>query len=131
MKRDLPMTSSVTSLAPAGATTAHVQRGSASSRGRKPSPVLSEAQREAMQQDWRYFEAQLFARIAEEQPDLLAGPWELLLGLVRQQPGYWVRPTVSLGQIESDPRCDLQPFIDVDTLARDWPALKQRVWLAC
>lgn len=130
MKRDLPMPPLDACMAPASATAAH-DRYNRAARGRKPLPALSEPQRDAMQQDWRYFEAQLFARIAEEQPALLAGPWELLLSLVRQQPGYWVYPTASLGQIESDRGLDCEPFIDVDALARDWPALKQRVWLAC
>jgi len=130
MKRDLPMPPLAACAAPASAAAAP-DRYDLAPRGRKPLPALSEPQREAMQQDWRYFEAQLFARIAEAQPALLEGPWQLLLSLVRQQPGYWVYPTASVAQIESDQGIDLEPFLDVDALARDWPALKQRVWLAC
>jgi hypothetical protein len=131
MKRDLPMPQFDVAVQPTGATTQCPPRRLAASRDGKPLPALSKAHREAMRQDWNYFEVQLFARLAEECSQLLNGPWELVLGLVRQQPRYWVYPTASIGQIESDPGLDLQPFIDVDALARDWPALKQRVWLAC
>ncbi len=130
MKRDLPLPPLDTCMAAMSATRMHDRPGRVA-RERKPLPALSEAQHEAMRQDWHDFEAQLFARIAEEQPALLAGPWELLLGLVQQQPRYWVHPTVSLAQMESEPGLVVEPFIDVDALAHDWPAPKQRVWLAC
>jgi len=51
-----------------------------------------EANRKAALEDWSYFEAELVAELIETHPELLAGPWAILLALVENDSELWVYP---------------------------------------
>jgi hypothetical protein len=90
---------------------------------------LSRQQRRVAEQDWEYFELQLFAHLAERAPHLLTGPWRLLHDLVRASDRFWVYPKCTVGQHEDGLASEFAAYLDLDALHTDWVALKERVWV--
>ena len=88
-----------------------------------------EANRNAALEDWSYYEAQFIADLIETHPELLVGPWAVLLALVENEHALWVRPS---GDASCYGGCaaSMAQFIDVDALHARLDNLKWRAWSA-
>lgn len=86
-----------------------------------------EANRKAALEDWCYYEAQLVAELIETHPELLSGPWGILLALVENDSELWVYPSAR-GADERESTASVRPFIDVDALHGRLGDLKWRAW---
>jgi hypothetical protein len=86
-----------------------------------------EANKQAALEDWSFYEAELVAELIEAHPELLTGPWAILLALVQNDAQLWVHP----GPTGSDAPATAESgrrFIDVDVLHERLADLKWRSW---
>jgi len=86
-----------------------------------------EANKQAALEDWSFYEAQLIAELIETHPELLSGPWAILMALVENDSELWVYPPAK-GSEEHEPAGSVKPFINVDTLHERLADLKWRSW---
>ena len=80
--------------------------------------------------DWRWFTVELFADVAERHPELLTGPWLVLLALLKSDDRMWLNPPGTKGPMDEDRCIDTNPAIDVARLHARWGDLQERVWHA-
>jgi hypothetical protein len=78
--------------------------------------------------DWEWFGVELFATVAEWHPELLDGPWGVLLALVKADKKLWIYP--SLGERSYESSTAVEPVLDIARLHESWPRLKERTWHA-
>lgn len=79
----------------------------------------------AAEEDWSFFEVELFAHLAETAPRALFGPWRVLLELVMADDRF-----VMHLQPETEGGAQPRMVLDIDALSSAWGELQQRVWLA-
>jgi len=68
-------------------------------------------------------ERELFCMVAENAPNALAGPWRQLYEKVWDNHRYWIFPALSRWSDDAPPDVCLEPRIDKEALAEDWPRL--------
>ena len=110
-------------------TAAHAARNARSREWLLSRLTGGEANRNAALEDWSYYEAQFIADLIETHPELLVGPWAVLLALVENEHTLWVRPSGD-APTHGGRAASMAQFIEVDALHARLQNLKWRAWSA-